>query len=267
MSKISLLVVSCDRYSDLWKPFFTIFWRNWPDCPFPVYLGSNYQSFHHPQVTVLQIGEDFSWSGGIKEMLKRIPTPYVLLFLEDFFLLEPVDTACVLSSFETLQKLNGDMLRLKPDPPPDHLLESFPGIGQIDLDTMFRVSTQTAIWRREFLLNLLQEKESAWEFEVKGSERSREMSNGFYGTREPIFQYSHVIERGKWFRWSAKHFGEMELGCDFRRRPVMTLTDSLKWNYMRINGKLRMKLLQGLSWEQRHQIRQLKTRFFNLNKT
>jgi len=37
----SILIPSCDKYSDLWRPFFTLFWRHWPDCPFPVYLGSN----------------------------------------------------------------------------------------------------------------------------------------------------------------------------------------------------------------------------------
>jgi hypothetical protein len=263
MSEISIVVLSCDRYSDLWKPFFSVFWKNWPDCPFPVYLLSNYQSFNHPQVNSVQIGEDLSWSKGLKQMLERIPTPYTLLFLEDFFLLAPVDTARVLSCFDALRELDGDMLRLKPDPGPNQQVEGFSSIGRIDIDSPFVISTQTAIWRREFLLKLLQEKESAWEFEVKGTERSRDIGKGLYCTWEPIFNYSHVIERGKWFRWAAKHFGEMGIGCDFTRRPVMTIGDSLQWNYMRINRQLRMWVLQFLSWEQRQQLRKLKAMFFS----
>ena len=40
-SDCSILVVSCDRYRDLWTPFFTLFQRYWPDCDMPVYLGTN----------------------------------------------------------------------------------------------------------------------------------------------------------------------------------------------------------------------------------
>jgi len=39
--KIAVLVVSCDKYADLWPPFFQLFLRFWPECPFSVYLISN----------------------------------------------------------------------------------------------------------------------------------------------------------------------------------------------------------------------------------
>jgi hypothetical protein len=38
---LAVIVVSCDLYSDVWKPFFTLFFKYWNDCPFPVYLTSN----------------------------------------------------------------------------------------------------------------------------------------------------------------------------------------------------------------------------------
>lgn len=266
MSEVSLLVLSCDRYSDLWQPFFTLFWQNWSDCPFPVYLLSNYQSCDDPRVTTLPVGEDVSWSGGLKQALTRIPTPYVMLLLEDFFLLSAVDTPRILACYNTLRQLDGDMLRLKPDPPPNHPVAGFSAIGQIDKDAFFRISTQAAIWRREFLLSLLQERESAWEFEVKASDRSRQISDRLYCTWEPVLDYSHAIEKGKWFRWAAKRFGEMEIGCDFTRRPVMTVGESWQWNSVRISGQLRMRLLQILSWEQRQQLRQLKNRVLGTTK-
>ncbi|HEY9596459.1 MAG TPA: hypothetical protein V6D33_02175 [Cyanophyceae cyanobacterium] len=264
MSEIAIVVLSCDRYSDLWQPFFSLFWQNWSDCPFPIYLLSNYQSFSDRNVISVPIGEDLSWSKGLKQILEQISTPYTLLFLEDFFLLSPVDNARVLSCFETLRKLEGDMLRLKPDPPPNQPVQGFPEIGRIGMDAFFRISTQTALWRREFLLNLLQENESAWEFEVNASDRSRDLGNGLYCTWQPVFHYSHVIEKGKWFRWAAKRFGDMDIGCDLSRRPVMTIADSLKWNYVRVNGQLRMRVLQSLSWEQRQQLRKLKAKFSSL---
>ena len=41
--RVTLLVPSCDRYADLWPPFFALLRRQWPDCPFPVVVGSNHR--------------------------------------------------------------------------------------------------------------------------------------------------------------------------------------------------------------------------------
>ena len=39
-NKFAILIVSCDKYSDLWDPFFKLFFKFWPDCPFNIYLLS-----------------------------------------------------------------------------------------------------------------------------------------------------------------------------------------------------------------------------------
>lgn len=42
---VAVVVASCDAYADLWEPFFRLFRRYWPDCPYPVYLGSNFRTY------------------------------------------------------------------------------------------------------------------------------------------------------------------------------------------------------------------------------
>ncbi len=41
-SELAILVCSCDKYADVWEPFFKLFFKFWPDCPYPIYLLSNY---------------------------------------------------------------------------------------------------------------------------------------------------------------------------------------------------------------------------------
>ncbi len=41
----AVLVVSCDNYSDVWSPFFELYSRFWPDCPFNTYLISNTKEY------------------------------------------------------------------------------------------------------------------------------------------------------------------------------------------------------------------------------
>src|SRR5665647_3629546 len=109
-SSLPILVVSCDRFSDVWPVFFTLFFRYWPDCPFDIYLGSNYLRYEHPQVTTITVGEDTSWAHGARLMLESLSSEYVLLFLEDFLLTEPVDSDKVISLCELLKTLGGNCL-------------------------------------------------------------------------------------------------------------------------------------------------------------
>src|SRR5512139_519426 len=95
MPEVAVLVVSCDDYSDLWNPFFENFWRNWPDCPYPVYLGANHRQYSDSKVRSILVGDDHGWGRGLRLMLDRIRSSRVILFLEDFLILQPVSSSQV----------------------------------------------------------------------------------------------------------------------------------------------------------------------------
>jgi hypothetical protein len=247
-ARCSVLIPSCDAYSDLWIPFMTLFWRHWPDCPFPVYLGSNQQTFEHPCVTTIHAGHRNNWANCVREYLATLDTPYVLLMLEDFFLRRLVNTMQVVSCFEAMVKLQGMMLRLVPRPSPDLPVIGFPLIGQIKPGAPYRVSMQAAIWHRQTLLDLMRAGETIWQFEIHGSRRSESMGERFYGVWRSVLPYDHhVVERGKWFRHEAWRFGRMGVGCDFSRRPIMTRWEMACW----IARKVPAVLLELLPWKQR----------------
>ncbi|MCP4345827.1 MAG: hypothetical protein GY795_09910 [Desulfobacterales bacterium] len=249
----SVLVVSCDKYSDMWKPFFTLFRRYWPDNPLKVYLGSNHLVYNDSDVTTLLAGEDKSWSHGLLKMIEQVETPYVILMLEDFFLQETVDTDSVIKCINTLKNLDGHMLRLIPRPGPDKGVADHPFLGYIKPDASFRVSTQGTLWRKSALLSLIREGESAWEFELNSTERSRNQKNGYYCVWKPVLTYKHhVVERGKWFRSEARKFGAMDIGCDFSRRAVMSVYETYMWHV----GKLLSFPKNMIPWGFRQKIKE-----------
>jgi len=247
----SVLVPSCDAYSDLWTPFFAQFWKHWPDCPFNVYLGSSKLEFLHPKVKMIHAGNERNWSKQVREQVEAIKTPYVLLSLEDFFLRRPVPTDRVRSCLEALDRLGGHMVRLVRRPGPDKVVPDSPELGTIDCGAPYRVSTQTAIWRKESLLALMRPDESIWEFEISASIRSSSYREGFFCVWSDVMTYDHhVVERGKWFRSEARRFGRAGIGCDFSKRPVMTRAEALRW-HCSINQS---RLLNLLPWRQRRQL-------------
>ena len=250
----SVLVVSCDRYRDLWPPFFHLFWKYWPACPFPVYLGANSSTWHDPRVSTLHAGADESWSKSLKFFLRQIPSQYVLLLLEDFFLDGPVSITGIASSLETLEVLDGTVLRLVPNPPPDLPIEDHPGVGQIHRLAPFRVSAQPGIWNRSALMAILHDDESAWDFEHRGTVRSRTDARGYFCMRATSLACRHVVEQGKWFRPAARYYRELNIGCDFAARPTMgALTAAKKFAGRRMRRRempafdeLRVALLTNL---------------------
>lgn len=246
--RCAVLVPSCDDYSDLWRPFWTLFWRHWPDCPFPVFLGSNGLAYDDARVTTLGACGGRNWTNRVREQLRALDTPYVLMILEDFFFRARVNTPDVLRALDAAQALDAVAVRLIPRPGPDVAVPGFANLGRILPGAPYRVSTQAAIWRREALIDLMRTDESIWEFELKGSERTRPIPDGFFGVFHPILTYRHhVVERGQWFRHEARRFGRMDIGCDFTRRPIMSVPTALRWRAQKTVGVL----FDLIPWPQR----------------
>ncbi len=206
-SSFPLLVVSCDKYADVWPYFFGLLRRRWPDCPFPILLGSNELSPDLPGVTSVPVGPDSSWSTGARKMLDRVTelypdADYVLLFLEDFLLIAPVDTARIVDLVQIARQKKVGCLRLAAGLPlalpPTYEISEFPGVGVVTSGEPNRVTLQAAVWQVETLRRLLPPGLSAWEFEMVGTHMSEGLDAVFWAVVRPAIEYAQAIEKGKW---------------------------------------------------------------------
>ena len=194
---IAVLVVSCDKYRDLWGPFFDLFRKFWPDCPFPTYLVCNHGGDLPDGVTAICVGDDASWSSNLRASLGSVAEDHVLVLVDDLFLVETVDTESVLAACREFLELGGNCLKLNPTVPGDRpagrtLRECSPGGA-------YRASTVLTVWRKEVLRDLLVEGETAWEFEIEGTKRS-DRYGGFYATRADCFRNVNGVIKGEWSR-------------------------------------------------------------------
>lgn len=219
---VTLLVPSCDRYADLWGPFFAVLRRNWPDCPYRVVLGANERDAAEPGVETLKVGPDLDWSRSLRAMLAAIETPYVLILLEDFFLEARVDTERLRDLARRLEALDGAYLRLRPFPPPDCRLARHPPVGEIEPGAPYRCSVQAAFWRRESLLALLVDGESPWEFEHLAARRSDGDDRGYYSVWEPALRYFAGVTMGAWLPEGIAVCREQGVAVDRGARRTLT---------------------------------------------
>lgn len=229
INNCTLIVSSCDSYKDLWRPYFQLKDRFWSDCPFPTILICETETMKIPGVNIFNTGENLSWSEMLKATIIKSKSEYILLSMEDFFLQSKVNNNDILILYNYVISNEVNMLRLIPRPGPDIKNKLFHNIGEISTGADYRVSGQAAFWNAKTLFNLLNDKESLWEFEINATKRSKSL-NKFYSVKKPVLTYRHhVIERGKWFVWSALKFKLMGLNLDFKTRKIMNLYETMYW--------------------------------------
>lgn len=210
MSPVAVVVLSCDKYADLWDGFFQHFWRAWPDCPYPVYLFSNTVVARDERVVTVLSGDEVSWSDSVKRCLLQVDADHVLLIQDDFYLRGRVKSAVIGLAWEVMCAEDAFYCRLVPDGA--RWLRGRVGVEGgfrwISPLSAFRISNQASIWRRESLLGFLVDGESPWQFEVLGSERTRSSRFGFLSTSQPALDYDGhgVLVRGRWTRRALREF-------------------------------------------------------------
>ena len=89
----TLLVNSCDSYSDCWDGFFQLLLIQWPEFAMPVVLNteSKKYAFEGLNIRTIEGGKkNEAWGSRLIRALKSIDTKYVLFALDDFYLDAPV---------------------------------------------------------------------------------------------------------------------------------------------------------------------------------
>lgn len=219
----AIVVPSCDAYEDAWLPFFTFFFKYWPDCPFPIYLITDHKIYPDNRVKTIALGQDFGWANNMKLVLDKIPENYFLYFLEDVFLTKKVDTARILRLLDLAKKENISCLRLFPEPGADKSWRDNKELGLIAKDAPYRVSTMTAIWPKDAFIRLLKPGENAWQFELDGTKRSAEMDELFLSTWPGDYAISYfatAIKKRQWLYDAVKMCEREGVKLDLTKRSV-----------------------------------------------
>jgi hypothetical protein len=225
---LAIVVASCDKYSDLWKPLFGEFFCHWPDCPYPVYLIANHERYPDTRVTTLLAGDDVDWSSTISAGLDQIEHSHVLFWIDDAFLDKDVRTSEIEKYLTKMNELEANFFRLRSNPLPGKKLNA--EIGILAQEAAYRVTLFATIWKMSTLKKLLLPGESAWAFELQGTERSRTL-DGFYTVLNDVFSYLHGVERGVWILPTARALELRGYQLDYHYRRCMSRNEDFKMNY------------------------------------
>lgn len=167
MSKTIIYISSCDLYSESWRPMLDSIKRFWPDCPFPIYILSNYLDPNDGSAIYCKVGEHKGWAENTKKAFKNIDADYVIHLHEDYFLVDKVDTTAILNHIKHCEENDLDYLRLAPP-----FRKEDKRIGQSDYCSIkvsgrYAINMQPSIFKVSKYLEFCQPNWSCWDFEYK----------------------------------------------------------------------------------------------------
>ena len=249
--RLAILVLSCDKYADLWPSFLQQFRRFFPVEDYPLYLGSNQVRCKDPDVITILSGDDPDWSTSLKRILAQIEEPKLFVILEDLFLSSTVDIEGFKAALSFLFEKNAMHIkyweRQLPYGPTNN-----PRIGIYQKEAPYR-ATVCGFWDKKYLMNLLIEGENPWNFEILGSYRTSYL-DGFYGLTRPLCTYRNMIEKGFWIPQSIAWANREGIALELDKRPLLKgenqLLSRAKMLYfywmLRIPWRWRVRLMNKL---------------------
>ena len=218
-NSIPLIVSSCDQYSDLWQPFFTLVSKNWAGFDRKVYLCTDSKTFEYEGFDLncpLRMPLNSTWSARLLTLLDQIDDEFILFMLDDFWLKTQVDVDRLMR-YEKIMMDNSNIgficLIHQLDPSVDNPVSSiYPDLIVYGQNTPYRVTTQAGLWHKDYLRSLLRKYESAWWFEMFGSKRSRKSCYKSYVVKDSVFSYDDggVLFRGSYVSEYMKYFADQK---------------------------------------------------------
>lgn len=222
MDKPAILIISCDKYADVWPAFFYTFDKFWPDCPYPIYLVSNHTSYNHPSVIPVLLGDDIDYSTNLLNALEHVPSDYIILWIEDMLMCrkQPAEIEGIIA-----KAIAKDVSYLRLWKSEDNLGEVInPGLHTLPKGLKFRVSLKPALWKQKTLKKLIVKGENPHQLERLGTKRSYQLPDTFCGLTSEIQpfrpRFINSIYRGAYEPGALKFL--KDVGFEFERidRPI-----------------------------------------------
>ncbi len=230
--KISILISSCDAFSDLWEEHIKQFRKFWEGEQVEVYLVTDKQTDREIDgVKLIVIDDGSNMPMRIKKAIEYVGTEYVLLTLDDYFVIDKIESEKILKLVELSENYEIYYLSIynrrrarKGKYTDVEILE--------DLDTTkkYTVNLYPAIWNVEFLKSTVVEDMSPWNYEVTLSKMANKQGAICKYSNAGVFKILDVVRKGKVLHPAKKYFKKN--GIDIGNRPTISRMVEFKLNLM-----------------------------------
>lgn len=173
MKDLTVVIVSCDKYSFVWDAWHYYFHKHW-GLNVPVYFVNETKLFTH--IDQILINEPI-WTKRLREVVKKIPEKHLFVLLEDLLLNESIDdTFCKL--YNIFNNFGVDALRIRYSPTKAIMtgtsaIVNGQWVNMLMDYSPYLISFGPTIWDKKYLLECLKKDQSIWKCETSRRMRGR----------------------------------------------------------------------------------------------
>ena len=225
---VSVLISTCDKFSDLWDTHIALYKKNWNGPLWKTYLVTDKPTEkHYDGVEIIVADGDLDFPMRIRYALDRIDTDYVLVTLDDYFLIEKAKVEGLAYLAEQAEKEAIDYLMLydrrKTNPKRYTPIDK---LEPIDLARKYAVTLYPAIWNKRFLFNSVKSDMNPWYYEPSLTYYARENGANCQFSHSGTFVILDVVRKGKVLHKANRYLKKN--GIDIGDRPLAKRSTEMK---------------------------------------
>ena len=198
--KVTMLIFSCDKFSDLWDGHVKLLEKNWSDRKMETYIVTDKETDkHYNSVKILCAGENAEFTDRVSYALSKVKTEYVFVTLDDYFLPKRINTKAIQNLVKIMDLENLDYLRLylRSKRSNKEQIKNYKGICWVDTSCRYSVNLYPGIWKKDFMMKTAIERKNPWQYEVSLPRLARENNARCAMSYRKEFEILDVVRKGK----------------------------------------------------------------------
>lgn len=228
--KLTMIISSCDKFSDIWEAQVELLNTNWPDRNINTVLVTDKSTdIIFKDVDIFPVGSNVEFSERLKAALSEVSTEYVLIILDDYFITEKLCSDKIQRLINVMDKEKLDYIRMYSRPKTEMgKLKEYKDLYTIDTNKNYSVNLYPGLWRVSFLMETFIKPLNAWEYEISLSKIAKELNANCVVSKGGEFPFLNGIVKGKFFGQAYRFLKGSNLYIG--DRPVMSIFDTIKYN-------------------------------------
>ncbi|NCF42131.1 MAG: hypothetical protein GWP32_04475 [Bacteroidetes bacterium] len=195
---LDTIIMSCDKYSFLWKNFTKMFNRYCKlDCN--TFLISESKTEELKGINIINTGQ-LTWTEMLRHAIEKVEKDYIFLLLDDYLLTENISDEEINLHLNFLLEHDSNKIMIDRHsifyryesliPYHDRTCLKF------DINSSYLLSTQPSIWKKSFLQSVLDEKLDPWQFETYKTKTIRGKENKLFLMLREKSIYFNAFNKG-----------------------------------------------------------------------
>lgn len=226
---LSMIVSSCDKFSDIWEAQIALLNRNWADRNMETILVTDKPTnLNFKQVRIFSAGTKIEFSERLKAALEEVTTEFVLITLDDYFLTQKIDSDKITNLTKIMESEDLDYIRIYSKPKARKgNLKHYKSLYRIDTSKNYSVNLYPGIWRVSFLKRTFENSLSAWEYEVSLSKAAMKYNANCVVSTGDELPFLNGVIKGKFFRKARKYLEKN--GLYHGDRATLSISETFKY--------------------------------------